>query len=65
MKPIKHTSVSAAAICAALAFAQPAMAQSGNAASADDVTGDEIVVTARFKKETLQEVPQAISAFDE
>ena len=60
MKPINHEMISAMAMVAALASAQPVFAQ-----SADQATSDEIVVTARFKQETLQSVPQAISAYDE
>lgn len=65
MKPINQAMISAGAMASALALAQPGLAQSADAPTADEATGDEIVVTARFKKETLQEVPQAISAFDE
>ncbi len=64
MKAMNHAMISAAALVAGLAAAQPAMAQAADAAT-DGTNADEIVVTARFKKETLQEVPQAISAFDE
>lgn len=56
----------AAAIALCSAWAPVALAQSGAVSEADDVAnGDEIVVTARFKKETIQDVPQAISAFSE
>ncbi|MGQ2931030.1 MAG: TonB-dependent receptor plug domain-containing protein, partial [Sphingopyxis sp.] len=55
---------------ATLTYAAPAMAQDA-AAPADtteteaDSGTDEIIVTARFRNESLQDVPQAISAFGE
>ncbi len=54
------------AACAALmASAAPAMAQDNStSASASDTDDRDIIVTARFRNETLQDVPQAISAFD-
>ncbi|MFM5953198.1 MAG: TonB-dependent receptor [Novosphingobium sp.] len=55
-----------AAIALYCAGAPAVFAQSETASAADQAADrDEIVVTARFKKETLQEVPQAISAFSE
>ena len=56
----------AAVIALCGAWAPAALAQSEAVSEADEAANaDEIVVTARFKKETLQDVPQAISAFSE
>jgi len=63
MKAFNQNLLSGGALVAMLAFAQPVWAQSADTASGGD--DGEIVVTARFKQETLQDVPQAISAFDE
>lgn len=49
-------------LCALAAFATPAMAQ--QAASAGNVI-EELVVTAQKKEEALQDVPIAVSAFDQ
>ncbi|WP_197411767.1 TonB-dependent receptor [Sphingopyxis sp. HXXIV] len=62
--------LSGAASVAMLGLAAPAMAQDSAAPAdtgetADDAGTDEIIVTARFRNETLQDVPQAISAFGE
>lgn len=62
--------LSGAASAAVLALAAPANAQDGAAPAdasetADDAGTDEIIVTARFRNESLQDVPQAISAFGE
>lgn len=49
-----------------LAMAPAALAQAGGGTGSSAGNPDgEIIVTARFKQETLQDVPQAISAFDE
>ncbi|APZ98198.1 hypothetical protein BWQ93_06705 [Sphingopyxis sp. QXT-31] len=65
-----HILLSGAASIAMLGLAAPAMAQDSAAPAdtgetADDAGTDEIIVTARFRNETLQDVPQAISAFGE
>lgn len=65
MKILDQILLSGVACAAMTAGAAPAMAQS--AAPADTATSDtnDIIVTARFKNESLQDVPQAISAFGE
>ncbi|HQN53242.1 MAG TPA: TonB-dependent receptor [Novosphingobium sp.] len=65
MKALNHKLLSGAAAIAVLVVAQPALAQATDAGAGTRVDDGEIVVTARFKEETLQDVPQAISAFDE
>ncbi|PTQ10006.1 TonB-dependent receptor [Sphingomonas oleivorans] len=57
------TGVAAAALAATPAFAQQAAADSV-AASANGGDGQEIVVTARFREESLADVPIAITALD-
>ena len=61
MKQLHKILLSSVAATAVFGSAAPAMAQSAD----DGASSDEIIVTARFKNETLQDVPQAISAFDE
>lgn len=53
--------LSGACTLAILVAAQPAMAQDDRSLNISD---EDIIVTARFRNETLQDVPQAISAFD-
>ena len=61
MKQIHKLLLSSVAATATFAGIAPAMAQSAD----DGFSSEEIIVTARFRNETLQDVPQAISAFDE
>ncbi|OWQ97772.1 TonB-dependent receptor [Sphingopyxis witflariensis] len=65
MKLLDQILLSGVACAAMMAGAAPAMAQSD--APADTAASDtnDIIVTARFKNESLQDVPQAISAFGE
>ena len=63
MKTHHQILLSGVAVIATLAFAAPAIAQDEGASESSG--SDDIVVTARFRNETLQNVPQAISAFDE
>lgn len=56
--------LSGVAMTAMLLSTAPAMAQATDSTSTA-TSSDEIIVTARFKNETLQDVPQAISAFGE
>lgn len=65
MKAFDKGMISTAAMACAMAWSQPALAEVEPATASAETTGDEIIVTARFRNETLQEVPQAISAFDE
>ena len=65
MKALNHNLLSGVAAIAVLTVAQPALAQSADNEVSGGGNDGEIVVTARFKEETLQDVPQAISAFDE
>ncbi|MGH6650584.1 MAG: TonB-dependent receptor [Sphingopyxis sp.] len=62
--------LSGVASAAMLALAAPASAQDSAAPAdtsdaPDDAGSEEIIVTARFRNESLQDVPQAISAFGE
>lgn len=51
---------------ASLAVATPAMAQAeGGAAEEADATGNMIVVTARKREETLQDIPLSVAVLDE
>lgn len=61
------TTFKAGAAMATLAFALPAMAQTSNASSGASNASDNdmIVVTARRTEENIQNVPSAISAFNE
>lgn len=64
MKIIDQILLSSVAAIAVIGTAAPAMAQ--NSADSDTATSafsDDIVVTARFRNESVQDVPQAISAF--
>lgn len=66
MKALDSFLLSGAAVIGIMSGATPVMAQAVTADAGETNSGtDEIIVTARFKKETLQDVPQAISAFDE
>ena len=66
MRFLQKILLSGAASVAMAAGAAPALAQTdGDAALEADAGTDEIIVTARFKNESLQDVPQAISAFGE
>ncbi len=69
MKGFNQFLLSGVAFAAMIGCAAPAMAQeadpANDTAAADDAGTDEIIVTARFRNETLQDVPQAISAFGE
>lgn len=67
MKAHNQFLLSGVAAISMLANAAPVMAQAtpADAADVDDSTTNEIIVTARFKNESLQDVPQAISAFGE
>ena len=69
MKSLNQYLLSGVAVAAMFGCAAPAMAQDADpatdTAAADDAGTDEIIVTARFRNETLQDVPQAISAFGE
>ncbi len=64
---LKHSSLSLAValgLCAPLAYAQQGPAQETSAdARAEQGTLDAIVVTARKREETLQDVPVAVTAF--
>ncbi|MFO0451754.1 MAG: TonB-dependent receptor, partial [Pseudomonadota bacterium] len=55
----------AVALATAAATAMPAAAGAAPAAPASSSALEEIVVTARLREETLQEVPGSIAAFDE
>lgn len=56
-----RTTASSLALAAAFLVSVPALAQDA-AAEDDAVTGDEIVVTAQFRSQNLQDVPLAITA---
>ncbi|PQM26265.1 hypothetical protein CVO77_14470 [Sphingopyxis lindanitolerans] len=64
MKAHNQILLSGVAAIAMMASAAPAMAQADAPADTATDTND-IIVTARFKNESLQDVPQAISAFGE
>ncbi|HMQ17835.1 MAG TPA: TonB-dependent receptor [Sphingopyxis sp.] len=64
MKAFNPLLLTGAATAALIACVSPAAAQTADDAG-NGAGNDEIVVTARFKTETLQNVPQAISAFNE
>lgn len=51
-------------ILASLLAASPAVAQDNESAEADTPFSNEIIVTARFEEESLQDVPLAVTAFD-
>ncbi|WP_293898715.1 TonB-dependent receptor [Phenylobacterium sp.] len=57
----------AVGVCAAAitAVAMPAMAQTSSSASSNSNVIEELVVTAQKKEEALQDVPIAVSAFDQ
>lgn len=63
MKAHNRILLSGVATIATLLGAAPAMAQ--DEGTSESGGSDDIVVTARFRNETIQNVPQAISAFDE
>lgn len=66
MRFLQKILLSGAASVAMAAGAMPAFAQADREAAPETDAGtDEIIVTARFKNESLQDVPQAISAFGE
>jgi len=58
-------SVSSIAIIVALLGSTPALGQTNSDTSDTTVRGDEIIVTARKRDETLIEVPIAVSAFNQ
>ncbi|MEL6370214.1 MAG: TonB-dependent receptor [Pseudomonadota bacterium] len=61
IKPLKIKRVTASAVCA-LSTAMPAMAQTGDDDEASTLTQDIIVVTARFREESVQDLGASISA---
>lgn len=64
MKLLDQILLSSVAAMAVVGTAAPAMAQdSADSDTATSAFSDDIVVTARFRNESLQDVPQAISAF--
>jgi iron complex outermembrane recepter protein len=65
MKTFNQFLLSGVAVAAMIGCTAPAMAQDTDPAAEADAGTDEIIVTARFRNETLQDVPQAISAFGE
>ncbi|WP_417485566.1 TonB-dependent receptor [Maricaulis salignorans] len=73
MKALEQFLLSSVACAAMMANAVPAMAQTDSLAdvpadatvSSDYIDTNEIIVTARFKNESVQDVPQAISAFSD
>lgn len=69
MKALDRILLSGAACAAMVASTASAMAQTSAAPEAaageESSYSDDIIVTARFKNESLQDVPQAISAFGE
>lgn len=65
MKILDQILLSGVACAAMMASAAPAMAQTEAPADTATTDSNDIIVTARFKNESLQDVPQAISAFGE
>jgi iron complex outermembrane receptor protein len=59
-----RTALLAGASLATFAAAQPALAQAGETQSADTAATTEIVVTAQFREQRLQDTPLAITAVD-
>ena len=63
IKPTFARSILSLAIAGALGAAGPAAGQGAQVAAADETVGlEEVIVTARFKEEKLQETPIAITA---